>query len=153
MERRGGKMTIDFVSSAEHGGERFWMGHLHDEVVEPGVLARPPLLLCCNLKKDRLRRHLDRGESNTILLAKVAQRFHVRVLGVEPEVVVGNGSDTLDSETTLCAVPEQCKRGNALRGEVQIAGKEGIYQRCGPAKCAPFHLDVAQLRGSQMLFH
>src|SRR5262245_16448599 len=73
MERRGGKMAVDLVSSAEHGGERFWMGHLHDEVVEPGVLACPPLLLRCNLKEDRLRRHLDRRESNTILLAKVAQ--------------------------------------------------------------------------------
>jgi hypothetical protein len=75
-------------------------------VIKLGVLSSPPFFLSCDLQEYRLRGNFDRRESNTILLTKVAQGFDAQVLGVEPEVVTGNGSDALDPETALGAIPQ-----------------------------------------------
>src|SRR5205823_7901005 len=87
VEWRRAEVRVDAAGAAHEGEHRVGMRESDGEGIEARVLVLAPCLGCRHLQDYRLRRHLDGGQRDLVLLAEVLDRLHGGVPGDEVEWV------------------------------------------------------------------
>ena len=144
-EGRRGEVAGDPAASGKEGHRGIGVRHADRERVELLVVLRAEFLRGGHLQGDRLVGDLHRGDRDLVRRAEVADRFHLRP---PHHQLVGDVSQRADGSYRAGRVaglrPQQHERRHTARGEIQLAGEQGVVDRVDRADLRPLHFEALE---------